>query len=382
MVLTVGLAVVLSWLPAGCTEVGQQHRAGSSGDDQRAEISHGKIAFMRQPDIYVMNSDGTGQTNLTRTQTTVGGGAWSPSGKKIALFARPAGERFLDIYVINADGTGATNLTRTKASTEVAPSWSPDSKKITYLRGSDPSGEIYTDIYVMNSDGTRRTRLIKGRDTKDFEVGFESPVWSPDGEKIAFMRTTRVDFANSASSSAAPATGPSDLYVMKADGTGLNKLSEEMSYAQSPLWPPLWSPDGKEIAFSGAGENGEKKYVVNADGTKPRELLPNVQAHISSYSWSPNGEKIAFAAVHYRGELDIYVINADGTGQTNLTSTKTIIEGEPSWSPDGKQIAFSRGVADDVYDDQDLYVMNADGAGRTRLATNASSPTFAPRKRE
>ncbi len=125
VVLTVGVAVVLFWLSAGCTEVGQQHRAGSSGDDQRAEISHGKIAFMRHPDIYVMNSDGTGQTNLTRTQAGVGGGAWSPSGKKIAFFARPAGERSLDIYVINADGTGATNLTRTKASTEGAPRGRP-----------------------------------------------------------------------------------------------------------------------------------------------------------------------------------------------------------------------------------------------------------------
>jgi Tol biopolymer transport system component len=382
LVLTVGLAVVLFWLSSGCTDAGQQHRAISSGDDQRAEISRGKIAFMRQSDIYMINSDGTRQTNLTKTQTGVGGGAWSPSGKKLAFFARPAGERSLDIYVINADGTGATNLTRTKASTEGAPSWSPDSKKITYLRGSDPSSEIYTDIYVMDSDGTSKTRLIKARDTKAFEVGFESPVWSPDGEKIAFMRTTRVDFANSASSSAAPATGPSDLYVMKADGTGLNKLSEEISYTQSPLWSPLWSPDGKEIAFSGAGENGERKYVVNADGTEPRELLPNVQAHISSYSWSPNGEKIAFAAVHYRGELDIYVIDADGTVQTNLTRTKTIIEGEPSWSPDGKQIAFTRGDVGDVYVDQDVYVMNADGTGRTRLANDASSPTFTPRDRE
>jgi TolB protein len=330
----------------------------------------------------VMNSDGTGQTNLTKAKAGVGGGVWSPNGKKIALFARPAGERSLDIYVINADGTGATNLTRTKASTEVAPSWSPDSKKLTYLRGSDPSGEIYTDIYVMNSDGTSQTRLIKARDTKHFEVGFESPVWSPDGEKIAFMRTTRVDFANSASSSAAPATGPSDLYVMKADGTGLSKLSEEMSYAPSPLWSPLWSPDGKEIAFSGAGVKGEKKYVVNADGTEPRELLPNVQAHISSYSWSPNGEKIAIAAVHYRGELDVYVINACGTVQTNLTRTRTIIEDEPSWSPDGKQIAFTRGDVGHVYVDQDVYVMNSDGTGRTRLANNASSPSFTLRDRE
>jgi Tol biopolymer transport system component len=382
LVLIVGLAVVLFWLSSGCTDVGQQHRDGSGWDDQRAEISRGKIAFMRRSDIYTMNSDGTRHTNLTRTVTGVGGGAWSPNGKKIAFFARSAGERSLDIYVINAEGTVATNLTRTKASTEVAASWSPDGKKITYLKGSDPSGEISTDIYVMNSDGTSQTRLIKARDTKDFEVGFESPVWSPDGEQIAFMRTTRVAYADGAPSSAAPATGPSELYLMKPDGTGLRKLSEETSYAKSPLWSPLWSPGGKQIAFSGAGVKGEKKYVVNAAGTELRELLPDVQAHISSYSWSPDGEKIAFAAVHYRGELDIYAINADGTGQTNLTNTKTIIEDEPSWSPDGKQIVFTRGDVSDVHVDQDIYVMNADGTGRTRLATNASSPTFAPRERE
>jgi Tol biopolymer transport system component len=396
LVLTVGLAVILFRMLAGCTAADQRHRAedpngelraasagnGSSGGDQQIEDSNTMIAFMRDRDIYVMNSDGTGQTNLTRMKAGVGGGVWSPDGKKIAFFARPAGERSLDIYVINADGTGESNLTRTKASTEAAPSWSPDSKRITYLRGSDPSGELFTDIYVMNAEGTSQTSLIKARDTKYFEVGFESPEWSPDGEKIAFVRTARVVPDKSAPSSAVPATGPSSLFMMKPDGTGLRKLSKEMSYAQSPLWSPLWSPDGKQIAFSGAGDSGEKKYVVNADGTELRELLLNVQAHISSYSWSPDGKKIAFAAVHYRGELDIYVIDADGTGQTNLTSTKTIIEDEPSWSPDGKQIAFTRGEVGDFYVDHDADVMNVDGTGRTRLANKASSPSFAPRDRE
>ena len=388
LVLTVGLAVGLLWLLAGCTVADQRPRAedpnggppasaaanGSSGGHQHTEISNAKIAFIRHSDIYVMNSDGSGQTNLTSTKESVGEGVWSPNGKKIALFARSARERSLDIYVINADGTGEINLTRTKASSEGAPSWSPDSKKITYLRGSDPSGGIFNDIYVMNADGTNQRRLIKATDTRDFEVGFESPSWSPDGEKIAFMRTTRVDFVNSSPSSAVPATGPSGLYMMRPDGTGLRKLSKQMSYAQSPLW----SPDGKEIAFSGAGE---KKYVVNAGGTEPRELMPHVRDHISSYSWSPNGKKIAFAAVHYRGELDIYGIDADGSGQTNLTNTKTITEDAPSWSPEGKQIAFTRADAGDVYVDHDVYVMNADGTGRTRLADNASSPSFAPRDR-
>ena len=386
-VLTAGLAVVLLSLLAGCTVADQLHRAedpdsglrassagnGSGGDERHTEISNGKIAFIRHSNIYVMNSDGTGQTNLTRTKAGVGGCVWSPNGKKIAyVAARSAGERFLDIYVTNAAGTGETNLTRTKASTEAAPSWSPDGKKITYLRGSDPSGEIYNDIYLMNSDGTSQTRLIRAKDTKYFQAGFESPEWSPDGEKIAFIRTTRVVPEKSAPSSVAPATGPSGLYTMNPDGTALRKLSKEISYAQSPLW----SPDGKQIAFSGPEQ---KVYVVNANGTELRELLPNVGAsYIDSYAWSPDGKEIAFSAVNYPGELDIYVLIADGTGQINLTSTRDSIEDEPSWSPDGKQLAFTRGDVGDVYDGQGVYMMDADGTGQKRLANNASSPSFAP----
>jgi hypothetical protein len=81
LVLTVGLAVVVLWLLAGCIVADQRHRAedpngwprsssvgnGSSGGDQHTEISNGKIAFIRHSDIHVMNSDGTSQMRLSRT---------------------------------------------------------------------------------------------------------------------------------------------------------------------------------------------------------------------------------------------------------------------------------------------------------------------------
>jgi hypothetical protein len=103
LVLTLGLAVVLFWLLAGCSDADQQHSAdepdgelrassagnGSSGGDQQSEISNGKIAFVKHHDIYTMNPDGTAQINLTRTKVGEGGQVWSPNGKKIAFFARP-----------------------------------------------------------------------------------------------------------------------------------------------------------------------------------------------------------------------------------------------------------------------------------------------------
>jgi hypothetical protein len=86
--LTVGSAVILHLLLAGCRVADQRHNAedpngglraasagnGSSGGDQHTEISNGKIAFIRHSDIYVMNSDGTGKTNLTRAKSGVGEG--------------------------------------------------------------------------------------------------------------------------------------------------------------------------------------------------------------------------------------------------------------------------------------------------------------------
>jgi hypothetical protein len=122
LVLTVGLVVILLWLLAGCRVADQRYRAedpsggpwassagnGSSWGNHHTENSNGKIAFIRHPDIYVMNSDGTGQTNLTRTKVAVGGGVWSPDGKQIAFTRAVAGDVYAgqDVYLMNADGTG------------------------------------------------------------------------------------------------------------------------------------------------------------------------------------------------------------------------------------------------------------------------------------
>jgi WD40-like Beta Propeller Repeat len=138
LVLTVGLVVVLLWLLAGCRVADQRYRAedpsggprassagnGSSWGDQHTENSNGKIAFIRHPDIYVMNSDGTGQTNLTSTKTIIEDEpSWSSDGKQIAFTRAVAGDVYAgqDVYLMNAAGTGRSCLANNASSPSFTP---------------------------------------------------------------------------------------------------------------------------------------------------------------------------------------------------------------------------------------------------------------------
>jgi TolB protein len=92
---------------------------------------------------------------------------WSKNGKKIAFAAvHYRGE--LDIYEIDADGTGQTNLTSTKTIIEDEPSWSPDGKQIAFTRADAGSFFVDQDVYVMDADGTGRTRLANNASSPSF----------------------------------------------------------------------------------------------------------------------------------------------------------------------------------------------------------------------
>src|SRR5205823_4004839 len=104
-------------------------------------------------EIYVMNADGTGPTNLTNNPASDGDPAWSPAGNKIAFMTvRNGPDR--EIYTMNADGTGQTKLADGGVDTTL--SWSPDGRKIAF--NTPYSGEPHA-IYTMNADGTNLTNL-------------------------------------------------------------------------------------------------------------------------------------------------------------------------------------------------------------------------------
>ena len=131
-------------------------------------------------EIYVMDGDGGNTIKLTNSGSSNRAPAWSPDGKKIAFMSNRSGIGFWDIYVMNADGSDVTQLTENHGD-NFGPSWLPDGTEIVYA--STYTGDNSINLFIMNADGTGRKRITNmPRTTSIF-----SPKYSQDGKRIFCM---------------------------------------------------------------------------------------------------------------------------------------------------------------------------------------------------
>jgi hypothetical protein len=171
-----------------------------------------------------------------------------------------------DIWVLDIEGSTTdptqpdTKAVLLRTGDERYPSYSPDGKQIAFrgdLDLAEPSGD--EELYVMNDDGTNVRQLTSNAD-------FDSaPSWSPDGKRILFERAPAGTFTPGVEAQ------EKDVYVMRADGSHVRRLTDSPGLDEGPEF----SPDGTKIAFSSARDGQQEIYVMDADGSNPRRLTDN-----------------------------------------------------------------------------------------------------------
>ncbi|RKU19234.1 hypothetical protein C6501_01530 [Candidatus Poribacteria bacterium] len=186
------------------------------------------------------------------------------------------------------------------------------------------------DIYVMDDDGTNRRRLTKTTEP----INNVAPRWSPDGERIVFVRY--MDQNNQKSS---------ELFIMNADGTNVQRLTDNNVDDDSPSW----SPDGKKIAFSSGRSGNWEVHVIDLATQDVTQLtgFEDVKGEVPTGStvpdWSPDGAQIVYEKFTEFGK-DIYVMSANGEDQRpllrDLGPGKNRLRFFPRWSTDGRRIVF------------------------------------------
>jgi len=237
---------------------------------------------------------------------------WSPDGKTITYIhggldypEDPAG-----IFLINIDGTN--NRLFYEGASAYSPDFSPDGNWIVF---SD-----YAQIFKIKLNRDSLTQLTFGG--RNF-----FPDWSPDGMKISYGRSTNEPDTSADSSS-------SGIWIMDSNGT--NKICVGAGEY------PDWSLDSEkilcEIASYTPGNNYVDHYfwILSLEDTS-HIRLPLVKGDNRYPVFSPDGKKIAFSSMYYSAPV-IYVMDSDGKNLKLLTP-----EGgdNPSWSPDGKYIAYT-----------------------------------------
>jgi TolB protein len=251
-------------------------------------------------DIFIADATGRNVRRLTTSPGDEQTPRFSPDGKKIIYRAAPSPEDAPEIWMMNRDGTGKTNLTRTPKVTEWAPTWTRDGRHIVFSCQSSGQGAVGNDLCSMNPDGSGRRYLLEdpnsseeyptydapGRSfayisygaTGNFQIwaadaegahrrqltstpqaADEWPAWSPDGKHIAWTRRI----------------GTGDIWLMDPDGSHKRNLTRSPTLDEQF---PAWLPDGTLSFVRGNGrtEASYALWTAKADGSAPHKLIERV----------------------------------------------------------------------------------------------------------
>ena len=223
---------------------------------------------------WSMNADGSDRKRLTDLKGRSALPRWSPDGSKIVFTSEvrdTEGGTSLEIFVMNSDGSGVQQITSPavaaaghsedeKMSWNSVPAWSPDSSRILFSSNRDGDGVTPT-LYIMNSDGSDQKKfgLIVAVDGSE-------PDWSPVTNKIVCVRGT---------------AAKGDIWVMDASSPFPALSASKITGNIDDNRNPVWSPDGKQIAYVSDVNGNKDVYIMSADGSGVRRLTYGKSNNIS-----------------------------------------------------------------------------------------------------
>ena len=223
-----------------------------------------------QRDIYVMEPDGSDETNLTAHPADDFDPAWSPTGEAILFVSNRDGIR--DLYLMDADGGNVRRVFEEKTHRE-DPGWSPDGRWIVFTRPAAAT------LNIATPDGHAETSLA----LIDFRT--VGSAWSPDGTEIAFdsWRMLRIQ-------------------LLHVPTRNIAVLLPQLRFVMQTV---AWSPDGDRLAFAGVNRPMHQMgplevlsqlaiYVVNRDGTEVRHVVGGKGAAAMKPVWSPRGDALLY----------------------------------------------------------------------------------------
>jgi Tol biopolymer transport system component len=282
----------------------------------------------RNTDVFVAESDGSNAHPLLPDPALDYNASFSADGQWVIFTSERGGSA--DIYRARLDGSQLTRLVGDPSFDDQG-TLSPDGKSLAFV--SSRSGQA--DIWLLDLE-SRRTRILAGGPSGEFR-----PVWSPDGEWIAFSSDRDPPRTSCANATVPSGPGPfvtpqyTAVFVVRADGSGLRRITTATEVAGSPSW----STDGSRLLFHSADLrevcSGGLMFATGTSQIAAVDVKTGERATLTA------GEGAKFSPRAFGANVVAYVTR---TGM-RFTNRDTDIAGEfghPAWSKDGRMMVFHR----------------------------------------
>lgn len=317
-----------------------------SPDGRRVAYTESQADFAQNANvqqIWIADVATGKRTQLTRGEKASQSPRWSPDGTRLAFTSGRAGDK-PQIFLIAPDGGEAVQLTKAESGVNGFV-WAPDGASIAYT-SADPAPKArkerlgdyevvrreyqFVQLYTVEVGATIDTPRVGRQRTKGSAFSVNQFSWSPDGMRLAFSAQKNPDLIQGTTA---------DIYVLD--------LATDAAKAVVTLaggdYNPVWSPDGKQLAFvTIMGRQptfavNQRIGVVNADGGTPRVVADKFDEHTNLLDWTPAG-------IWFTGQQGMWshLFRADpatGTYQ-RITAPDTLIASQFSLSKDGTRAAF------------------------------------------